>query len=342
MGLIVDLFTGGGDTSTGLASRIFQAQSKPTRHVVSVSGGKDSTATYLLALEKTGGDFDALFADTGNEHEATYEYVARLHERSGGPKVQMVKADFSRELARKRAWMESGKAISRSIRPWTEERVKEVLADSFEPSDIPFLDLCRVKGMFPTRKAAFCSFALKRLVLWEQAQEPLVENGLHVISWQGIRAEESLRRSCYPMREISPESEDMIIYRPIIGWTVADVSAIHKRHGIKLNPLYGMGFSRVGCMPCIQSNKQDIRLISRQFPEHITKIRGWERIVRASSRSGRATFFHQDTTNSSTPVGIDEVVRWSMTLHGGKQFDILAYATPPISEVCIYAGGLCE
>lgn len=51
------------------------------RPVVSVSGGKDSTATYLLCLEQTGGDFDAVFADTGNEHEATYEYVARLFER---------------------------------------------------------------------------------------------------------------------------------------------------------------------------------------------------------------------------------------------------------------------
>ena len=60
--------------SVWLPSHILgQAQGKYTRHVVSVSGGKDSTATYLLALEQTGGDFDAVFADTGNEHEATYE-----------------------------------------------------------------------------------------------------------------------------------------------------------------------------------------------------------------------------------------------------------------------------
>lgn len=57
--------------SVRLPSHILgQVQDKNTRHVVSVSGGKDSTATYLLALEYTGGDFDAVFADTGNEHEA--------------------------------------------------------------------------------------------------------------------------------------------------------------------------------------------------------------------------------------------------------------------------------
>lgn len=326
-----------------LSSRIpEQVQGKTTRHVVSVSGGKDSTATYLLALEYTGGDFDAVFADTGNEHEATYEYVARLHERTGGPKVQIVRADFSRELARKRAYLESGKATSRAAQPWTEERVQAVLAAGFEPTGIPFLDLCRTKGMFPSRKVAFCSSALKRLVLWGQAQAPLVENGLHVISWQGIRAEESLRRSCYPSWEMSPESESIMIYRPLMGWTVEDVAAMHRRHGLKLNPLYGMGMSRVGCMPCIQSNKQDIRLISRLFPEHIAKIRKWERIVRTFSRLGQATFFLQNTKGSNVPVGIDTVVQWSMTRRGGHQFDLLAYTAPPTSHVCIYAGGLCE
>ena len=96
------------------------------RHIISVSGGKDSTATYLLALELACGDFDAVFADTGNEHPYTYEYVTRLHERTGGPKVQIVKADFSAELARKRLYLESGRATALTERPWTEERVHEV------------------------------------------------------------------------------------------------------------------------------------------------------------------------------------------------------------------------
>lgn len=315
------------------------------RPVVSVSGGKDSTATYLLCLEQTGGDFEAVFADTGNEHEATYEYVARLHERTGGPKVRVVKADFSRELARKKAYLQSGKATSRTKAPWTKERVRKVLAAGLEPTGIPFLDLCRSKGVFSSRKRAFCSQFLKRFALLEQAQQPLIDAGYHVVSWQGIRAEESVRRSCYPMWEISPESESVTIYRPLMGWTVEDVAAMHKRHSVPLNPLYSMGFSRVGCMPCIQSNKQDIRLMALLCPEHVKKVREWEMLVRSVARQGVSTFFHQDTTGSDVPVGIDEVVRWSMTRRGtrsGRQFDMIALAAPPTSEVCIYAGGLCE
>ena len=40
--------------------------------VLSFSGGKDSTAMYLLALEQ-GVDFLPVFADTGHEHDLTYE-----------------------------------------------------------------------------------------------------------------------------------------------------------------------------------------------------------------------------------------------------------------------------
>ena len=53
---------------------------------VSVSGGKDSTLTLALALEKyQGTDIPviAVFADTGWEHPATYRYLEQLEEFFG-------------------------------------------------------------------------------------------------------------------------------------------------------------------------------------------------------------------------------------------------------------------
>ena len=312
------------------------------RHVVSVSGGKDSGATYLHALELLDGDFLAVCADTGNEHPETLEYVARLHERTGGPKVQIIKADFTVDLARKKRFLESVKAVARTKNPWPQERVDSALAHGLEATGVPFLDLCRSKGMFPSRIPAFCSQRLKRLPLL-MVQHPLIDEGYNVFSWQGIRSEESLKRSCYPMWEQSPDSEGLTIYRPLMGWTLKDVVAIHQRHGLNLNPLYGMGFERVGCLPCINSSKNDIRITAQLFPWAIEKIRHWEEEVRAVSRLRRATFFHAATTpGSSGPAQIDEVVLWSKTLRGGKQYDIRSLMEPSTSDVCIYAGGLCE
>ncbi len=106
--------------------------------------------------------------------------------------------------------------------------------------------------------------------------------------------------------------------------------------------IYSLGFERVGCLPCINSSKKDIRLIARQFPWAVEKIHDWERQVGAASRKGISTFFHQSKTPKSGPNSIDEVVKWAMTRRGGSQYDMMAYCEPPTSEVCIYAGGLCE
>lgn len=46
-----------------------------TLNVVSVSGGKDSTATALLAIEQNTDNIMFIFADTGNESHKTYDYL---------------------------------------------------------------------------------------------------------------------------------------------------------------------------------------------------------------------------------------------------------------------------
>ena len=64
---------------------------RPILHVVSLSGGKDSTATALVAIELHGREnCRFVFADTGNEHEATYEYALEYLPRALGINVDVV------------------------------------------------------------------------------------------------------------------------------------------------------------------------------------------------------------------------------------------------------------
>ncbi|ETT30700.1 hypothetical protein C161_27388 [Paenibacillus sp. FSL R5-192] len=53
-----------------------------TVNIISLSGGKDSTALWLEALEQ-GVEVVPVFADTGNEHHQTYEYVEYLEKQLG-------------------------------------------------------------------------------------------------------------------------------------------------------------------------------------------------------------------------------------------------------------------
>ena len=82
-------------------------------HVVSVSGGKDSAATLLLAVARFGlHRVRAIFCDTGNENVAVDAYLDYLEAAIGIPIVRL-KADFSDEIARKRLFIARDKRTKR-------------------------------------------------------------------------------------------------------------------------------------------------------------------------------------------------------------------------------------
>jgi len=319
-----------------------------TLHVVSVSGGKDSTATTLVALAQHGHDACRfVFADTGNEHQATYDYVLDYLPRTLGITVNVVRADFVDEFSTKRCNLariaagepESAVYGKRQFKyKWTPETAARAL-ELLHPTGNPFLDLCMLKGGFPSRKRQYCTHYLKRDPMIEH-QLGLVEQGWQVESWQGVRADESEARRWLPGYEYL--GGGMSIYRPILRWKVADVFEAHRAAGIEPNPLYRQGMSRVGCMPCINCAKGELAQIARRFPEHIERIAEWERLV---SHVGRprppVSFFHKGTQgHNGQSSTIWQVVQWSRTTRGGRQFDLLADVTMPTACSSVY--GLCE
>ncbi|NSX92670.1 phosphoadenosine phosphosulfate reductase family protein [Agrobacterium tumefaciens] len=307
-------------------------------HVVSVSGGKDSTALYLRAMER-GLPFRAVFADTGNEHEWTYDFVRELPGRTGGPEIQWVKADFSARLAKKRKFV----ARVWPIKGVPMDKVEKALA-LLHPTGNPFLDLCLLKTRFPSARARFCTDDTKLVPIFEQVYRPIVDTGTTLISWQGVRHEESLARADLPrLQRINPvpfsmpaalralgENWKTYAYRPLIEWTVDDVFAYHRKHGIAHNPLYDAGMGRVGCMPCIMCRKDEMRAIADRFPDHIDRIADWEALVSDVSKRGNSTFFNiqddpllsngwdkDDYDWSLENTGIRARVEWSRTSRGG-------------------------
>lgn len=321
---------------------------RDVRHVVSISGGKDSTATLLVALELHGHDsVHAVFADTGNEHETTYDYALNYLPRALGITVDVVRADFSDEFATKRANLARIAAGEPEIAvygkrkfmyAWTPEAARRAL-ELLHPTGVPFLDLCLVRGGFPSRKRQYCTEYLKTRPLTEYAID-LIDLGYFVESWQGVRADESESRRWLPSYEY--RGGGYAVYRPILRWNVADVFDAHRAAAIEPNPLYRHGMTRVGCMPCINCSKNDLREIAARFPEHVERIEEWERLVSAVCRPrSPVSFFHLGTQGHSSQVStIRSVVEWSQTTRGGRQFDLLAGLIE--QNACSSAYGLCE
>jgi 3'-phosphoadenosine 5'-phosphosulfate sulfotransferase (PAPS reductase)/FAD synthetase len=307
-------------------------------NIISVSGGKDSTALLLLAIERQPDNLQAVFADTGHEHQQTYDYVQYLNDKVFP--IRTIKADFSDRFKTKRKWVET-KWREQGI---PEEKVQRALAVLY-PTGIPFLDLCVVSGRFPSTKAAFCSQELKRNPIIEQVQMPLLDQGDKIWSWQGVRADESLSRR--NLGELEEVGGGLWNYRPILKWTAEDAFAMHRKHGVKHNPLYEQGMGRVGCMPCINTRKDELLEISRRFPEEIKRVSKWEKLVQEASKKGSATLFAGANRGENLSpeqcvevANIYSMVEWSKTSRGGTQYDFLRVQND--GPVCSSIYGLCE
>ena len=305
----------------------------PMQRLVSVSGGKDSTAMYLLAIEH-GRPFRAIFADTGFEAPVTREYLYALPEKTGGPPIETVKADLTEDVLRKREnlprkWAEAGVPGP---------RIAQALSVLW-PTGHPFVDLCLSRGGFPSAGRRYCTDQLKIKPIAEKVYAPILDAGDWVLSWQGIRAQESKARAGAPQREeMFVYGCDYHVFRPLLHWSVSDVMEMHARHGLKPNPLYTKGFSRVGCWPCVMTNKGGLRALALYDPQAIEVLDKWEALINQATRSGAATFFPGRDVSPVRPIhhtthGIRQKVDWAKTQRGGKKYELfLEQESEPGSE----------
>lgn len=294
--------------------------------VLSLSGGKDSTAT-ALALREAGIEARMVFADTGWEARETYEHLGLLRGMLGA-------FDVVRYLPPER------------VDASPEDGEYEVLSDPFADGRSAMLEWAARKAGFPQRKGRWCTERLKIQPIRRYHDEVERRAGRETINVVGIRHDESIERSLLPECEDS-DTWGGWVWRPIVDWSVEDVLAIHHRHGVEVNPLYKRGHDRVGCYPCIHASKEEIRLVAEHAPERISLIRqhenaqSVEREARNAAGTGdfkhlRSTFFSARDALGSR--GIDEVVAWSRTKRGGKELPLLQ---PAPSGGC-FRWGFCE
>lgn len=228
-------------------------------HVVAFSGGKDSLAVELL-LQEQGVAHTTVMCDTGWEHPWTYEHVWTLVEAGVIPNLLLLRS--SRYAG--------------------------------------FEDLVVKRKMIPGKTTRFCSQELKIFPLW--AFLATLEDD-DVTLYQGIRADESQPRSLMPETEAVPEGTvdghycpAYTIHRPIFRWSADEVFAIAKRHGIAPNPLYKIGAGRVGCWPCVFVNHRELRVLIRQDPSMLDRLRAVEAAASASAGNSDSprTMFRAD------------------------------------------------
>ncbi|MGH8099674.1 MAG: phosphoadenosine phosphosulfate reductase family protein, partial [Chthoniobacterales bacterium] len=102
-------------------------------------------------------------------------------------------------------------------------------------------DLVQIKGRVPSAKARFCTENLKT----EPMKEWLTSINDDFTVYQGIRRDESYTRSLMCAVEFS-DIYDCKVVRPLFHWSARECFELAALHGVRPNPLYLMGASRVG------------------------------------------------------------------------------------------------
>ncbi|MDR1939066.1 MAG: phosphoadenosine phosphosulfate reductase family protein [Tannerellaceae bacterium] len=293
------------------------------RTIVTFSGGKDSLAALLWVRENFTKNFATVFCDTGWEHPLTYQYIEHVKEKLGLDLVVLKSKKYD-----------------------------------------GMIDLAMKKKRFPSTMARFCTSELKAIPTIDYLLDEVKDDFVVV---QGIRGAESASRAkmktqCnYFKYYLEPYGQDKNgkdkfhtyrrkeiiefakthatdVLRPVFRWSAQSVIDYILNHGLEPNPLYRMGFKRVGCFPCVMSANPEIYQIIERFPERITEIAEYERTCKSS-------FFGPDAIPKHAHKGsfplITDVGRYIKSAYArGTLFDNSEGET---ALSCMsYYSGLCE
>lgn len=289
---------------------------------VSFSGGKDSQACLIWAVKNYGQKVEAVFCDTGNEHEWTYKHVVDTCQLLG-IKLNILKGkyeDFGDMSIQK------GRFPSTKARFCTEELKIKPMVDFIlsQQSDCLVIQGIRNDESRNRRTA-----------------EPQCQYFKSWIEPYKITKTGKKKYFTYRKKEVvqNMKTYASVIIRPIIVWTAQETINYILENGQKPNPLYYKGFSRVGCFPCIMCKKGEIRNIIEHFPEHIDKIKGWEgRMLKPDRHFFPPGYIPKHAMTNGVYPSTDDVVKYIKGKHETESI----FEEPIGDDRCMSAYHLCE
>lgn len=215
---------------------------KPELHVVSLSGGKDSTAMLLRMLEEGMRVDIILFCDTGLEFPEMYEHLAKLEKDIGRP-ITRILADHTFEYKLTQ---------------------HEILVKHKKNGDQR-----NYRGYgWPGPLNRWCTKEFKTLPR-EKFMRPLLER-YNVIEYVGIAADEG-----YRLERKNNQQEQC--RHPLVDWgmTEADCLQYCYDHGYDWGGLYKY-FSRVSCWCCPLQPLAELRILYEHYPHLWKQLAEWD------------------------------------------------------------------
>lgn len=199
-------------------------------YVVAFSGGKDSQVILdLVSRVIPAGNYRVVFTNTGMELPCTIDTVeeTRTFYKEKYPEFTL----------------EHAKSDKKAIELWK----------SYGP---------------PSRMNRWCCSVLKTALFGRKMKELLkTEAQPRLVVFEGVRNDESARRSSYGRVGEGVKHVNLISCRAILKWNVSEIYLYMYKNNVKINPAYTMGLTRVGCGVCPFASDWSEYVIRKRYPE---------------------------------------------------------------------------
>ena len=137
-------------------------------------------------------------------------------------------------------------------------------------SDRDALELWKSYGP-PSRFSRWCCSVLKTALFGRKMKELLkTDKQPKLVVFEGVRNDESARRSTYGKVGEGVKHVNLISCRAILKWNVSEIFLYMYKNDISPNPAYTMGLERVGCGVCPFASDWSEYVISKRYPEIAT------------------------------------------------------------------------
>lgn len=208
-----------------LGKKVFQT-TKIDRFLASFSGGKDSQVVLDLCTRAIPStDFEVIYSDTGYELPSSLKLYEEVQAY-----YQALYPDLKFSIAKNHESV---------LNYW----------DKIGP---------------PSDNHRWCCAVMKTVPIYRMLK--LNDNKqARVLTFEGVRAEESVRRSNYCRIGRGVKHDTVINARPILLWSLVEIFLYLWERGLPLNPAYRQGMTRVGCLICPFGNEWNEMIVRKHY-----------------------------------------------------------------------------
>ena len=232
------------EEANNAGKRVYQT-TKIDKFIASFSGGKDSQVVLDLCTRAIPStDFEVIYSDTGYELPPSLELYVKIQKQY---KEKFPDLKFS--LARN------------------------------HDSVLNYWD----KIGTPSDTHRWCCSVMKTAPLYRMLKADGNKQA-KILTFDGVRAEESVRRSTYSRIGKGVKHNNVINASPILRWNSVEIFLYLFEHRLYINPSYRRGMTRVGCLICPFSSEWNDMVSSKCYSEKLSPF--LTRIIEKANRAG--------------------------------------------------------